>query len=62
MENRFQTSTFIKVEPYWNVNDRITFPCRKLSAIKVEPYWNVNAKGYYDGLKQGKLKQNHIGM
>ena len=56
MENRFQTSTFIKVEPYWNVNDRITFPCRKLSAIKVEPYWNVNAKGYYDGLKQGKLK------
>ena len=62
MENRFQTSTFIKVEPYWNVNDRITFPCRKLSAIKVEPYWNVNFFSKCNGLLILCLKYNNIGM
>ena len=33
---------FIKVEPYWNVNQNSNITETVDEGIKVEPYWNVN--------------------
>ena len=44
----------IKVEPYWNVNDRNQRTLSNIKKIKVEPYWNVNE---YKNFKQRVLNQ-----
>ena len=54
--------SYIKVEPYWNVNASFNAILMALCSIKVEPYWNVNGFRVYTVPYLAKLKQNHIGM
>ena len=40
--SNLSASDLIKVEPYWNVNNKEAMELKITNFIKVEPYWNVN--------------------
>ncbi len=46
----------IKVEPYWNVNDKMLEKIDSTNKIKVEPYWNVNLKNELTALNKSLIK------